>query len=139
MAHRIDGADHEEMSFAAEPDSPREARRFASAVLSVRAAPLQVARDLTLVVSELVTNFVEHSSGHRIDVIFDMRDPRWWAVEVIGGAGAADKRMPEPATWTLASAEDISGRGLGIVRQLVDDVVIDVGTRQVSVRCRRRR
>ncbi|HEY7625775.1 MAG TPA: ATP-binding protein, partial [Ilumatobacteraceae bacterium] len=72
MADRTAGADHEEMSFAAEPDSPREARRFAATVLAYHAAPTDVARDLTLVVSELVTNFVEHSDGRQIAVIFNL-------------------------------------------------------------------
>ncbi|HSB88351.1 MAG TPA: ATP-binding protein [Ilumatobacteraceae bacterium] len=139
MPDQTDGSHREQRSFPAETDSPRAARRFATAVLSRHAAPAHIATDLTLVVSELVTNFVEHSSGGPIEVIFDLRDPLWWQVEVIGGVGTGAKRVPAPATWTLAGAEEISGRGLGIVRQLTDDVVIDVGAMQVSVRCRRRR
>lgn len=138
MGADTESSDRQRKLFRASTDSPRAARQFVVSVLS-RSAPAQVTRDLTLVVSELVTNFVEHSGGPAVEVAFVLADPHWWQVEVIGGTGLASKRVPEPETWTLAAAEEISGRGLGIVRQLMDHVVIDVADDRVSVRCRRRR
>ena len=126
-------------AFDAVAESPRAARQFATTVLTASEAPTSVIRDFTLVVSELVTNFVEHSVGGPVEVVVGVGDPEWWEVEVIGGAGVDSKRVPEPNTWKLAPAERISGRGLGIVRQLMDDVVIDIGQEQVRVRCRRQR
>jgi anti-sigma regulatory factor (Ser/Thr protein kinase) len=137
MNHR--DREKERRAFDAVAESPRAARQFATTVLTASDAPTQVVRDFTLVVSELVTNFVEHSIGKPVEVIVGVADPEWWEVEVIGGAGVDSKRVPDPGTWKLAPAERISGRGLGIVRQLMDDVVIDVGQEQVSVRCRRHR
>lgn len=125
--------------FDAVAESPRAARQFATTVLIACAAPPPVIRDLTLVVSELVTNFVEHAVDRPVEVVVVVADPEWWEVEVVGGAGLDSKRMPDPAHWRLAPAEQPSGRGLGIVRQLMDDVAIDVGADRVSVRCRRRR
>lgn len=133
--------DHQRQSFDAVATSARLARQFAAELLTRHGAPADVTRDFTLVVSELVTNFVEHSNGARVEVSLDLSDRRWWQVEVSGGSGAASKQLPAPETWTLAAAGLISGRGLGIVRQLMDHVVVDVDIPQgrVSVRCRRRR
>jgi hypothetical protein len=39
----------------------------------------------------------------------------------------------------VAAADQPSGRGLGIVRHLVDDIVTDSTDGQISIRCRRRR
>jgi anti-sigma regulatory factor (Ser/Thr protein kinase) len=126
----------ERATFAAVAAAPRAARRFTQQILSEAKAPPRIVRDLALVASELFTNFVEHSDGAEVEVVVDLSDPSWWALEVNGGPGATSKRVPEPHTWTLAAAEQISGRGLGIVRGLMEEVVVDVGHHRVGVRCR---
>ena len=131
--------DREWRTFDAVPSSARAARQFVTALLQDRGAPVGVVGDFSLVVSELVTNVIEHSNGFEVDIIVDVDDPDWWVLEVVGGAPAAPKRMLAPEMWTVANAHEVSGRGLGIVRQLMDDVVTDVSPDRISVRCRRRR
>ena len=97
-------------------------------------------RDFALVVSELVTNIIEHGDGTIMVIYLDVADPGWWEVEVVGGSSAASpSSLLQPATWSVAGADAISGRGLGIVRHLMDDVVTGITTGQVSIRCRLRR
>ncbi len=74
-----------------------------------------------------------------MEIVFNFADPHWWEVEVVGGAPATPKQLLAPEMWTITGAHEVSGRGLGIVRQLMDDVVTDVADHRVSVRCRRRR
>ena len=131
--------ERESRSFDAVPSSARAARQFVTAILHSHGAPVGVVGNFSLVVSELVTNVIEHSNGFQVDVIVGVDDPEWWVLEVLGGAPAAPKRMLAPEMWTIASAHEVSGRGLGIVRQLMDDVVTDVSPDRVSVRCRGRR
>ena len=131
--------DRERRTFDAVPSSARAARQFVTALLQNHAAPIGVIGDYSLVVSELVTNVIEHSDGFQVEIIVDVDDPEWWVLEVVGGAPAAPKRMLAPEMWTVAGAHEVSGRGLGIVRQLMDDVVTDVAPDRISVRCRRRR
>jgi hypothetical protein len=66
-------------------------------------------------------------------------DPDWWEVEVVGGAATLPTMLLQPDTWTVAGANEASGRGLGIVRHLMDDIVSHTNAGQVSIRCRCRR
>jgi anti-sigma regulatory factor (Ser/Thr protein kinase) len=131
--------DRERRVFDAVPASARAARQFVTERLRSRGAPAAVVGDYSLVVSELVTNVIEHSDGARVEIILGLDDPHWWELEVVGGKPAAPKLMLAPELWTVANAHEVSGRGLGIVRQLMDDVVTDIDTNRVSVLCRRRR
>ena len=131
--------ERERRTFDAVPSSARAARQFVTALLHSSGAPVGVIGDYSLVVSELVTNVIEHSDGSEVEIIVDVADPDWWGLEVVGGAPAASKRMTAPETWAVAGAHEVAGRGLGIVRQLMDDVVTDVVPDQISVRCRVRR
>jgi anti-sigma regulatory factor (Ser/Thr protein kinase) len=131
--------DRERRIFEAVPLSARAARQFVTERLRSSGAPVAVVGDYSLVVSELVTNVIEHSEGSHVEIILGLDDPLWWELEVVGGRPAAPKRMLAPELWTVASAHEVSGRGLGIVRQLMDDVVTEIGTDRVSVRCRRYR
>jgi anti-sigma regulatory factor (Ser/Thr protein kinase) len=121
------------------PPSARAARQFVAELLRAHGATTEVIGDYTLVVSELVTNVIEHSAGSQVEIIVNSAEPQWWEVEVVGGAPAAPKQMLAPEMWTVAGAHEVSGRGLGIVRQLMDDVVTEVADDRISVRCRRRR
>jgi anti-sigma regulatory factor (Ser/Thr protein kinase) len=131
--------DRQQATFAASASGPRRARAFTTESLQRIGAPDDIVVDLTLVASELFTNFVEHSDGRQIEVVVDATDRRWWELAVIGGIGAPPKRVPDPGTWTVAAMEQISGRGLGIVRRLVDDVALDDDGGRVRIRCRIRR
>ena len=129
----------ERRAFDAVPSSAGAARRFVADLLRLDGAPPSVISDYSLVVSELVTNVIEHSDGAQLEIVLDLADPEWWQLEVVGGPPVASKRLLAPETWTVAGADEVSGRGLGIVRQLMDDVAIRAAHDQIIVCCRRQR
>lgn len=93
------------------------ARRFIRANLADVSD--EVNADAQLVASELVTNAVEHGTGGPV-VMALRREPASLAltVESVGPApevGAVDE-------WEVAPVEQITGRGLGIVRSIADRV-----------------
>jgi anti-sigma regulatory factor (Ser/Thr protein kinase) len=131
--------DREQKTFDAVPTSARAARQFVTETLSTHGASAQEAKDFALIVSELATNIIEHGDGSSLVIFLDVADTEWWEVEVVGGSVAHSDRLLQPDTWTVAGADAASGRGLGIVRHLVDDIAADTKDGQVSIRCRRRR
>lgn len=93
------------------------ARRFIRANLAD--VPDELNADAQLVASELVTNAVEHGTGGPV-VVALRRESESLAltVESVGPApevGAVDE-------WEVAPVEEITGRGLGIVRSIADRV-----------------
>jgi len=131
--------DREQRTFESVPTSARAARQFVTELLGEHRATPAAVEDCALVVSELVTNIIEHGDGSAFVIFLDVADPAWWDIEVTGRAPELPQLVLEPETWTIADAEDVSGRGLGIVRHLMDDVITDTADGQLSVRCRRRR
>ena len=131
--------EREQRTLESVPTSARAARQFVTDLLHQNGASTKAVDDCALVVSELVTNIVEHGDGSRFVIFVDVADPAWWEIEVIGGAADAPQLVLEPETWTVARAQEVSGRGLGIVRHLMDDVTVDIAGGQLSVRCRRSR
>ncbi len=129
----------ERRAFDPVPASAGAARRFVTDLLRLDGAPPAVINDYSLVVSELVTNVIEHSDGSHLEVVLDLADPDWWQLEVAGGRPIAHKQLSAPETWSVAGADEVAGRGLGIVRQLMDDVAIRVDDGQIIVRCRQQR
>lgn len=107
----------------ARPESIRQARRLVAGTLA-GVAPDTIVDDLTLAASELVTNAIEHGPTALSDTVHV-------AVSVTGSAArvtirsAADHRLRDAAHWAMPDAEAVSGRGLGIVRQLSDSVHIE--------------
>ncbi len=107
-----------------------EARRFVRRALDGE-VPESVSSDLELVTSELVTNALEH--GERVPVVIKVRvDARraWVSIETQGGfpAGAI-----ETDQWTIAPADHPTGRGLGIVRAIADDVYVATRGSHVTI------
>jgi anti-sigma regulatory factor (Ser/Thr protein kinase) len=131
--------DREERTFEAVPTSARAARQFVMELLRRHGATDAAVGDCGLVISELVTNVIEHGDGSAFVIYLDVTDPEWWDIEVVGGATDTPQLVREPETWTVAGADDVSGRGLGIVRHLMDRVTVDIAGERFSVRCRRRR
>ena len=133
--------DRVQQTLAAVPTSARAAREFVRDTLRSHGASNSVITDYALVVSELATNIIEHGDGSDLIVFLDVADPEWWGMEVVGGAASAANRVLvlEPESWTVAAADEPSGRGLGIVRHLVDEIVTDTTDGQISIRCRRRK
>ena len=133
--------DRVQQTLAAVPTSALAARQFVRNTLLFHGATKSVITDYALVVSELATNIIEHGDGSDLIIFLDVADPEWWGMEVVGGATSAANRVLvlEPASWTVSAADEPSGRGLGIVRHLVDDIVTDTTDGQISIRCRRRK
>jgi anti-sigma regulatory factor (Ser/Thr protein kinase) len=131
--------DREERTFEAVPTSARAARQFVMEHLRRNGATDADVSDCGLVISELVTNVIEHGDGSDFVIFLGVADPEWWDIEVVGGATDTPQLVLEPDTWTVAGAEDVSGRGLGIVRHLMDRVAVDIAGDRFSVRCRQRR
>lgn len=135
----ISAVDREQQIFEAIPASASVARKFVGEILRLRDAPLAVVFDFELVVSELVANAIEHGDGDGLTVIADFSDLQWWEIEVVSGLVKNGDKIKQPNEWALAENGHTSGRGLGIVRKLMDDVVTDISDGLVSVRCRQRR
>lgn len=136
----IEARDREQREFAAIPASARAARTFVSSILRAGGATAGVISDYELVVSELTANLIEHGDGSELTVTIDVADEQWWEVAVVGTTAAVGvPMMVAPATWTLAGPFEPSGRGLGIVRQLMDQVDAVSTGGHVTIRCRRRR
>ena len=131
--------DRVQETFEAVPASARAARQFVSHTLRAHGAADNVISDYALVVSELATNIIEHGDGSNLVIFLDVADPDWWGMEVVGGASTASSRILEPSSWTVAAVDEPSGRGLGIVRHLMDEIVLDASDGQFSVRCCRRK
>ncbi len=135
----VGASDREERTFEAVPTNARAARQFVAEILRQHRASTRVISDYELVVSELATNIIEHGNGSRLVICVDVADPEWWEVEVVGGTSTATDQVFQPDTWTVAGADQASGRGLGIVRHLMDHIASDRTDGLVSIRCRRRR
>ena len=110
------------------------ARRFVRNELEGR-VPDAAVTDLMLATSELVTNAFEHGSRQpvRLTVRSD-HDEASITVE----SGGDPNRVPAVDTWSTARADRISGRGLGIVREIADDIDVERLGRGVAITVHRR-
>lgn len=110
------------------------ARRDVREHLLDRRCPSDIVDDLALVVTELVTNGVEHGTGSHVAVELDLR-PDIVSISVTS-EGAAD--LGDPSSWIMPPKETRTGRGLALVRRLVDDVQWSVAAGRLRVRVDRR-
>ena len=81
--------------------------------------PSDVSADAQLVLSELVTNAIEHGRSGPVVVAIDRREGD--VVVTVESVGAAPRVGP-PDEWRVAEAHEVTGRGLGIVRAVADSV-----------------
>ena len=105
---------------AAEMASVRVARRFVQTVLP-DAVPVDVASDLTLATSELVTNAVENGSGTAIQVTVRVAED---AASVTVTSTGESVPVAAVEQWQIPDADALSGRGLGIVRPVADEIEV---------------
>ena len=111
-----------------------QARHAVAAFLTDRGVSSTVVDDIELITSELVTNAVVHGRHGSIGVEVDTEGEIVVTVSNLGPANA----IPPIEEWRAASPLAPSGRGLGIVRRLCDDVaVLEIDDATVVV-CRRR-
>jgi len=116
----------------------RAARIFVAATLQSCGASEDVIDRFRLVLSELAANVVTH--GIRPGWTVGIKATRdWFTMDVSGGGASPDNVIFHPDRWTIAGPDQPSGRGLGIVRTLMDDVTADMSRNQVKVVCRVRR
>lgn len=128
--------ERKQRSFESVATSARAARQFVAEQLRGYGAPTAIIDDCVLVVSELVSNIVEHGDGSDLVVSLDVTDPDWWHIEVTGPSAAAPQLVLHPEDWSIAHTDEVSGRGLGIVRRLMDHVTTHVSRGQLVVHCR---
>jgi anti-sigma regulatory factor (Ser/Thr protein kinase) len=131
------GVGHPRRSFDAGPDTPRLIRDFVTEALQHSDTPDHVIEDIRLAASELAANSVQHGDGTGVTVAVDC-DDTWWTLQV--ESSSADHSTPtRPDRWVVAPAEAVSGRGLGIVRRLMDEVEAWSRRGTIVIVCRRRR
>lgn len=95
-----------------------------------RALGDDVAADVALVVSELVTNALEHGSGEAVSVAYGATESGF---ELCVSSASTGRLVPIQAT--VPSDRD-RGRGLQIVASLADEIsIVDAGG-DIAVRCR---
>ncbi len=90
------------------------------------------ADDLELVVSELATNVIDHSASPTITIRIE-RTADAWLLEV---ADVEDRFLL--ADIALPASSEPTGRGLFVVRSLVDDLELVETPASRALRCRRR-
>lgn len=123
-----------ERDFVSVPESIGDARDFIRGVLRDDAVAPGIIDDVTLVVSELVTNAVGHGSGGPVTVRIETAPD-----EVVCVVRSTGGPLPDPATWRFPGVSGRTGRGLAIVRALADAVEVEVDGSSVVLRCRFRR
>ncbi|MFJ3106772.1 ATP-binding protein [Streptomyces sp. NPDC086835] len=116
-APRVPADDHGELTEMLEhrPEAASAARHTAQEVLSAWDLSSETADAVLLVVSELVTNAVEHAQPPL--ALHLHREPtgsRVWVGVTDGGPAAQD------GTWTSSCTDDEHGRGLAVVDALAD-------------------
>lgn len=117
-----------------DPAEVRTAREFVGTNLSGQVAD-DIVADLQLIVSELVTNAVEHATDRTIRIVLQCVDDEISITVVSVGSSPA---VGAPTTWDLATVDEVTGRGLGIVRRLADRVEVEQTSERLSLTaCRR--
>jgi anti-sigma regulatory factor (Ser/Thr protein kinase) len=122
-------------SFLREVSTPRLARFFVTAALEANGATSLAIESFQLATSELVSNVVEHGTGQYLDVEVVVGDPRCWELIVVGVLATEHSPLPRTHLWEVAGPHEASGRGLGIVRQLMDEVSTSLSGSSLAVRC----
>ena len=110
------------------------ARRFVRNELAGR-VPEEAVSDLMLATSELVTNAFEHGSSRPVRLTVRSNTDEASITVVSRGEG---DRVPDVDVWTTAGADRISGRGLGIVREIADDIHVERSGGGVAITVHRR-
>ncbi len=97
------------------------ARRFIRGVLGGE-VDVDVVRDLQLIASELFSNAIEH--GDNTTVRLDVTVSHDVAGVSVHSRGVTTQIGPA-AEWHVSDPDAVTGRGLGIVRRLADDVIVE--------------
>ena len=119
-------------------DEVAAARHIVVDHLSGRGVSSVVVDDIELVTSELVTNAIVHPqpTGRTNVVVHIHVDVSDAVVLSVANVGPATPSPPS-TSGTPAPPAALSGRGLGIVRRLCDDVAVEQRGELAVVTCRR--
>lgn len=105
--------------------------RWSTAYIENAGGDSGIADDLELVVSELATNVIEHTSSSTITVAIE-RTRTAWVIEV---ADVEDTSLLDDVS--LPPATSLTGRGLFVVRSLVDTLEVIETATAFAMRCMR--
>src|SRR5262245_629885 len=109
------------------------ARRFVRTELE-GFAPDAAVSDLMLATSELVTNAFEHGAAAPVRLTVRRGHDQ---ASVTVTSGEESRHVPALDRWITAGADRISGRGLGIVREIADDIDVERNGHSVAITVRR--
>ena len=115
------------------------ARRHVANWLRARGAAPDEIDDLSLAASELAANVVQHGDADELFVRLDDSDSGRWTLEVVGGRNVLPAHLADPTSWMVSHPDSSHGRGLGIVRTVVDDVEVLTDLDVLAIRCHRLR
>ena len=102
------------------PENVVVARRFIASWVAHLTSDRTTIGDLELAVSELVTNAIEHGdNGEPVEIAVGL-DGDLLTVSVTSHGNVTG--LAPTSEWEVAGAEAIAGRGLGIVRAVVDRI-----------------
>jgi anti-sigma regulatory factor (Ser/Thr protein kinase) len=102
-------------------------------VLTQFGAPDDVVQTLRLVASELASNALVDTADPAMITVEGSDDG--WGLQVTGGWQPPEHLLWDPAQWRLHTENRSSGRGLGLVRTLVDEVEVHDVDRRAVVDC----
>lgn len=108
------------LQLPADPAHIASARRFVRETFA--SCHPDVIADLTLIVSELVTNAVEHGSGG--DVVVETAHTDVDATVRVVSPGPSP-HVPDVSCWNVGACSGPNGRGLGIVVALATRVEVE--------------
>lgn len=113
------------------------AREFVGSVLRSRGVGEHTIGAFRLAISELAANAIEHGTAPTWSVGVEA-GPEWLTMDVTGGVAAPSNIVHHPQEWSIAPPDEASGRGLGIVRRLMEEVTVDTVDGEVRVTARAR-
>ena len=98
--------------------------------------PENVVHDLELVASELVTNACAHAAPASVRVGVGTASGR--ATVTVEWTSSTPSFLPDVADWTMAAPQELTGRGLAVVRSIADDVEIEQRDGRLVIAAHRR-
>lgn len=108
------------------------ARRFVRDRLN--GVPHHVVADIEIIASELLTNAVEHGPSGPLAIELENGES---SVTLVVDSPRPNIELAAADTWAMADSHQITGRGLGIVRRLADDISVVHTDTSLSITARR--
>ena len=127
-----------ELEVPVRTDAVAGVRHAVAAHMARHRVPTAIIDDIELLASELVTNAIIHPRPDvgrpAVHVHVALSD----VVEVVVVNHGSAESIPPVERWAPAPPTAVSGRGLGIVRRLCDDVTVEQSASRAVITCRRR-